>query len=167
MNLNQIKEFYRTHQLQNDKIMPINWIVLNYINSLTPESIFEFGCNQGKNLYWLEERGYDKVYGIDIGNISHPKTDWGDEKTLATIPDKSFDISFTNSVLNHIPLEEVVKIIYHLKRISNVVVLGESMMDIDNERWFNHDYEFIGFKRINQIEYAEDRRYGLYTSLES
>jgi len=164
-DLHKLKAFYRTSQLQTDEITPINWILLNYIHSLKPKSIFEFGCNQGKNLKWLEQRGYDKVYGIDIANIYHPKTVWGDEETLHSFTDNSVDIAFTCSVLNHLPLDTVKDIINNLKRMSKVVVLGEIIHEMDNPRWFLHDYESMGFKKVNEImQRPNDKTYGLYTS---
>ena len=164
--LDKLKAFYGQTQLQTDSITPINQILLEYIDSLKPKTIFEFGCNQGKNLKWLEEHGYQDVYGIDIANISHPKTSVGDEVTLASLGNKSCELAFTCSVLNHIPLDTTKKIIDNLMRIAHTVILGEITHELDNPRWFKHNYEELGFTLIDvALQKPNDKIYGLYTSM--
>ncbi len=163
-DLEKLKAFYGQNQLQTDKISPINKLLLEHVEKLKPKTIFEFGCNQGKNLKWLEEHGFDKVYGIDIANIYHPKTVWGDEKTLETFGSKSVELTFTCSVLNHIPFDTVKEIIIQLKRMSHHVILGEIMHELDNPRWFKHDYTSLGFDLIGTaLQAPNDKIYGLYT----
>jgi len=166
-NLEKLKSFYGQNQLQTDVITPINKLLLEHIDDicLPNERIFEFGCNQGKNLKWLEERGFDKVYGIDINNIEHPKTSWGDENTLSTFENNCCDVAFTCSVLNHIPLDTVKEILYSLLRISHIVILGEIIHEMDSPRWFLHDYESMGFTLLGTaLQRPNDKTYGLYTS---
>ncbi len=162
LNLNELKEFYKTTQLQDDTIYVINGYVLNLILDLKPTSVFEFGCNQGKNLAYLENGGIEDVSGIDLAWIKHPRTCIGDEESLNKIASNSFDIMFTNSVLGHIPPEDVLNIIGNLKRIAKKhVILGEIGDDIDNDRWFYHDFDKYGFSKITEIE-SGMRKYFLW-----
>ncbi len=164
-DLEKLKAFYGSNQLQTKVITPINNLLLQYIRTLKPNTVFEFGCNQGKNLHYLEQIGITHVYGIDINNLEHPKSTWGDESTLKTYDDNCCDVAFTCSVLNHLPLLVVDDILHELKRMANTVVLGEITHKMDNPRWFQHDYESMGFTKIGGcLQRPNDKTYGLYTS---
>lgn len=119
-----VKPFYLKEGKQS-KI--ISNIVRDLIEngSYNISSVFEFGCNAGRNLFFLKkEFTYMKVYGIDLNpdaielgmkkfNLS---IDLGDETHLKRINSKSFDVVFTVSVLDHLPFIEDVLI--ELSRIS-------------------------------------------------
>tara|TARA_Y100001933_G_C18604459_1_gene399433 strand:+ start:137 stop:571 length:435 start_codon:yes stop_codon:yes gene_type:complete len=78
--------------------------------ALQPKSIFEFGCNTGKNLIAARNKiGLTCSYlGIDINEASINASKMadlnaavGDENTLSLFPQNHFDICFTVSVLDH------------------------------------------------------------------
>jgi len=76
-----------------------------------PASVFDFGCNAGKNLTELRtDNGNIRASGIDINQkaIAHGRglglnIATGDETCLDVFPDKCFDVTFTLSVLDHLP----------------------------------------------------------------
>ena len=76
-----------------------------------PRSVFEFGCNAGKNLLTVRERlpkcflaGIDiNAQAIEVARKSKLRTSVGDEKLLELFPNRAFDICFTVSVLDHMP----------------------------------------------------------------
>ena len=165
------KTYFRDKFLADDYIRPLNHdLVWEIITKFHPRSVFEFGCGQGKNLaLLLEEFGNlivtDKAVGIDVseyaikkGRQSHPslnsdsnhRISVGDEDTLVYMKSKSFDVSFTCSVLDHIEKEETIaEIINHLKRISKQgVILYETVVDNKQDiYYYPHDYDSYGFKR--------------------
>jgi glycosyltransferase involved in cell wall biosynthesis/SAM-dependent methyltransferase len=84
------------------------------INSIKAESIFEFGCGSGRNLDALSKvvaNRYAYFKGVDINEhlVSYGRDRFGvdvslgDETYLGDIEDKSYDVVFTISVLDHIP----------------------------------------------------------------
>ena len=87
-------------------------------------SIFEFGCNVGRNLYCIKRKipGLD-IMGIDINEAAikagcmHFRLPLrtGGEEALLGIPTNKYDVVFTVSVLDHIP--EVEKVLKELLRI--------------------------------------------------
>ncbi len=76
-----------------------------------PESVFEFGCNAGRNLEQLRTLlPSARLAGVDINAASirfgrsRGFDIWvGDERILAGFPDNSWDLTFTISVLDHVP----------------------------------------------------------------
>ena len=83
------------------------------ISVLSPRSVFEFGCNAGRNLKLVADKTgrSDAVRGIDINEtsvkygIEHYGLDLrvGDETSLNDHTDNRWDLVYTVSVLDHIP----------------------------------------------------------------
>lgn len=81
----------------------------------SPSSVFEFGCNAGKNLLAVRDRiASAQLAGVDINPMAIAlakecglHVNVGDESYLRVYPDCSFDISFTVSVLDHMPKPEL------------------------------------------------------------
>lgn len=166
MNFEQLKSFYKTHQLQNENIGPINDSVVSYINSLHPDGVFEFGCNNGKNLRLLESLDDSVgVWGIDINKdtLKHPNTCFGDEETLKDMEGGLYDLVFTCSVLNHIPHGDVEGVISNLCRIARKHVIIAECVEIKNHpRWFSHDYELYGFKKVKDVRQNHANVYSIF-----
>ena len=157
MNLQEIKKFYRDEIVFVGDIHPSHHQITKFISKLKPESILEFGACWGKN-YTLLEQLIPRVYyrGIDISrkHINLAKCEGinvtlGDETTLPRIESKSYDLVFTHSVLNHLPLDTVTEIVKEFKRIAkHHVIIGECN-EIEEDRWFKHDYLKLGFDDTN------------------
>jgi len=105
--------------------------IADEIISFNPFSVLEFGCNVGRNLKTLLQKSntIEDYLGLDInqdaikyGNsLGLDKLKLGDEKSLICIPDGSYDICFTVSVIDHIP--QPMNVVLNLIRISNKACL--------------------------------------------
>ncbi|RIV89750.1 class I SAM-dependent methyltransferase [Aurantiacibacter xanthus] len=102
-------EYYKTKQPWSD-------FIADRIAQLDPASVFEFGCNAGKNLAVISEKLPGTfISGIDINEAAIA---WGreqglnlavaDERALEVLPDNAFDVIYTVSVLDHLPDPETV-----------------------------------------------------------
>lgn len=99
------------------------------ITAFQPNSVFEFGCNAGKNLAAVQSSAAGAfVAGIDInkkaidfGRGLGRRMAVGSEQSLDTFPDRCFDIVFTVSVLDHLPHPE--KPLANLLRMARVAAL--------------------------------------------
>ncbi|MEE9215760.1 MAG: methyltransferase domain-containing protein [Thermodesulfobacteriota bacterium] len=158
MELSKIKEHYSRY-VRNQTIFEVNRELVKILVTLKPVSVFEFGCNTGFNLDLLLHELGCVVYGIDLSpnaidqgrKMYKLRIDLGDEFSLGLIRPNSFSLSFTCSVLNHLPDETVNNVINNLKAISkDHVLLVESQFD-KAERWFKHNYENWGFKKISTV----------------
>jgi len=163
MTFNELKNFYINNQLQDEVIRETNQKVIKWVFSFKPKTVFEFGCNNGKNLELLESIDPTiKVYGIDLSakTLKHKNTEVGDEETLKKMKSESFDVVFTGSVLNHIPQNDVTKIIDNLKRIAKTCLISCEHCHESSPRWFIHDYEKFGYKKVDTAK-AFDRLYDI------
>ncbi len=104
----EIKSWY-----QQDK--PWARLLVDLVSDLKPKSILEFGCNVGRNLMTISRAMPDvRLVGLDINEeairLGRENTGLdlrvGDERTLATFAEGEFDLVFTVSVLDHIPVIE-------------------------------------------------------------
>lgn len=138
-------------------------VLTDTILSFKPNKVFEFGCGMGKNLQLLLDKS-DQITdasGIDISekNISKflfneassrngfIKT--ADETFLNQLNDDRFDVCFTCSVLDHIP--DVIDIINNLKRLATKGVILAETNDIPGPYYYSHDYEALGFRKLNYL----------------
>ena len=168
--MKSIKKFYKDYN-NGHGIYELNTHMAYLIQSEMPDNILEFGCGTGKNLNLINSKGRS---GIDISSKAI-MSGWekykdisliiGDEKLLKSFKDNLFDISFTISVINHIPSPEAENIIQELLRISKKVYLAES-----NDMWqnycFPHKYEDMGFTKLNYlwISPKTGAEYNIYVS---
>jgi SAM-dependent methyltransferase len=115
-------QYYITKQPWSD-------FIARRVIKFRPRTVFEFGCNAGKNIRAITEIDSGVfVAGIDVnrdaiefGRANGLRLQTGDEHALKIIPDRSFDVTFTVSVIDHIANPEPV--IAELARISRKVLL--------------------------------------------
>lgn len=80
------------------------------LHALRPQGrVLDFGCSWGYGIYQLQQRGFD-VVGFEI---SRPRAEYGRAKMgqriidtfeeLSKVPDGSFDVVFSNHVVEHLP----------------------------------------------------------------
>jgi len=142
------KQFYSNYN-NGHVIYDGNKKIVEKVSGCKPLNVFEFGCGTGKNLNLVKAVNR---WGIDLSKVAvedglktYDGLDlWvGDESMLYFLREKIFDVSFTVSVLDHIP--EIFEIVEQLKRISIKVFILES-----TDRWhlhcYPHDYGSLGFK---------------------
>ncbi|MBP2233685.1 SAM-dependent methyltransferase [Sinorhizobium kostiense] len=92
------------------KPKPWSAFMAERILSFSPSSVFEFGCNAGKNLAALRKQnssvfsaGIDvNSSAVDYGRREGLRLAAGDEGILNIFPDLTFDITFTVSVIDHV-----------------------------------------------------------------
>jgi len=173
-SIEQIKQFYATIGTFSNDFHPSHHLVTQYIADLHPKSVFEFGAAWGKNNVLIQKLDSTIQYcGMDvnpdhIGIAKHEGQDVtvGDERTLQIIPDDTFDVTFTSSVLTHIPPKNITQVVGELKRITkNTVIACESIdwheswshtkpraWDSTKIMWYTHDYLKLGYRDTK--EYA-------------
>lgn len=142
------KQYYQNY-LADDTIAPLNEELQKLISLEKPLHVFEFGCGTGKNLAGLG----CVTCGLDVSfnNILHaharnriPFLIHGDEHHLGHLT--GFDVVFTCSVLDHIEL--IGRIVAEFKRMGKTVFLAETN-DVPGEFYYPHDYEALGFVRLD------------------
>ena len=132
------------------------------------ESILEFGCASGPNLYLLSKKFPEaKIYGIDISekaiqegkkyfqekSIKNVYLAATSEKALHDFKDKSIDVVFTDAVLMYFGTDRIESVIQHLLRIAKrgIILLelhhGKKSLYIDN--WI-HNYQDLFEKFVNK-----------------
>ena len=154
----KIFDFYQSFDC-GWELFPYNINTISRIVEHNPKSVLEFGCNNGKNLEML--RNYDQemdLHGIDLSVKAVQKArakgfnvNIGNEKALNNIADKFVDVSFTISVLDHVP-GNIDELIVNLKRISRKAIFCTETNDIKGEFYFAHDYKAYGFKPRELIQ---------------
>lgn len=150
------KEHYKNRYMVQTKVVPLNVLMYDIFEKMKPESVFEFGCNCGKNLDELQKRGLKDLHGIDINKraLEYGKDNfdvglsYGDETFLKAIPDNKYDLVFTCSVLCHmLDIEDTLK---QLRRIGKRLIVVETHETPKNRIYFvNHDYK--DFSKIGEM----------------
>ncbi len=110
---------------------------VNNTNEL--KKILEFGCNNGVNLeYFINHLENISAVGIDVNPIvkklESKYTNFrgyiSDERILNKFKNNEFSLSFTSSVLDHIPEEKiVVNVLKDLANISECIILNEPFLE--------------------------------------
>jgi hypothetical protein len=137
--------------------------------NLSLNQICEFGSHKGRNLkYFLDNNQNISATGIDINpvvkdleeNYKNYMGIIGDEKTLSKFDNNFFDLSFTFSVLDHIPSKKIVfQVLKDLIRTSKVVILLEPYIenvegDVSNKaRYMVKDGLVNEYKSFNSFCY--------------
>ncbi|HON57594.1 MAG TPA: methyltransferase domain-containing protein [bacterium] len=143
-----------TTQLTLDKIIEVS-------NKAT--SFIEIGCNAGRNLNYLYNKGFKNLAGIEINEIAINqtlKTNFPDlynsakfyignaATEITKIPDNSFDVVFSIAVLIHID-PEYFSLFSDMARISKKYI---AIMTAENGSPFPYNFKKIfadlGFKEI-------------------
>ena len=125
-------------------------VTTDYISKLNPKTILEYGVGFGVNLKALHEKlPNSQLYGVDIGKdqLESARKFTNEKATLQQIKDekipyddKFFDVSFTSSVLQHIPPADFEKICNELIRVTkNYIIHGEHNTTYSHK--YKHDYK--------------------------
>jgi SAM-dependent methyltransferase len=133
-DMDGVKEFYSDSTVQPIRFegrLPLYAImVTELIASLNPSAVLEFGCNTGRVLALLKGRiPRARLAGMDLNRtaIEAGRRAFAldlrvaDETSLSSIPDSSFDLTFTVSVLDHIAMPR--ETVAHLARITREFVI--------------------------------------------
>lgn len=143
-----------------------NFIGRLHVKRMRVDTIFEFGCNVGRHLLKFKELGYHP-YGIDVNATCVFEARFindltcvevGDEKSLSEVPDDSFDLVFTNSVLCHIP--RIRGLMKELKRISKKHIVMVECDEKAGKHYYVHKYE--GKKVLTRPSAHNGKLYSIY-----
>ena len=138
---------YWKKQSLNSRHNPTNYLIPDELTKVLfrdvicriekSDSIIEIGCNAGRNLQYLFEKGYHNLSGMDINRIAienvlkekYPKLYnackfyiGNAAEEIKNIPDSSFEIVFSKGVLIHIPPKDN-SIFEHMVRISKKYIV--------------------------------------------
>lgn len=108
------KEYFAGLGVQKFYLDEARWAryIAEQVLLLDPASVFEFGCNRGRNLVEINKLNADvRLAGVDVnpdavawGREQHGlDLHVGDESFLGAMEDQAFDVTFTLSVLDHLP----------------------------------------------------------------
>lgn len=141
---------WSTNHCQSARVLPrdseqsYRWEIAEHIAALQPASVLELGCSSGRNLAVLRTMlptadlvGIDpNAQAVAAGRSTHPSIVYieGDDRGLPNMPDASFDVVLSCSVLDHIPAPKWSTVYDELVRIAKVaVVLLEPMVFRDGD----------------------------------
>lgn len=168
----EAKDFYRSTTFA-PRYTLIRAKLIDRIIKSGARSVLEFGCHDGVNLELIKQATQEiETAGIDINpdaitrcNSKGHTCHLGDEKKLKDIPDKSYDLVFTNSVLCHMP--DVSKVIEDFKRIARKKIILCETNEVKGRFYFPHEYSANGFNRIDYLQsipqpFGNGAWYGIY-----
>ncbi len=141
------------------------------LQSTSPRSALEVGCNVGANLRWLVD-GDRRVVGVDVnqGALAALRREVGGatgvEAPARSLPfaDNEFDLTFTMGVLIHQPDESLGAVMDELVRCSQrYVLIGEYHGDVTEEvpyrgvsgALFRRDYGALFLQRFPALRVVE------------
>ena len=122
----------------------------------TNSRVLEIGCNCCRNLYYLQCKKYNKLYGIEINKnaIDLSKELFPELKAnlinssiedyILKIQDDKFDVIFTMAVIQHIHLDSN-WIFEHIARINKKWLI---IIELDLYRDYKKMFEKLGYKQI-------------------
>lgn len=130
-------------------------ILIEFIKDLHPKTIFEAGCNYGRELKYLESFG--KIYGLDFNKTmiknakSYIPNGFFLVGSASAIPyiSSCFHFVYTIGLLSHVSPNEIKKVIKELVRVSQKDILlieylgtrsGRSFVDNVKKFTWIHDY---------------------------
>ena len=138
LKLRKAKKYWRNHWCgcEHGEII-FNAIHEHQLSSV--KHVLEFGCSWGGNLQFLLDRlPSARAVGIDLNewvmDMAEEYPNYtgivGDETELARFSRDEFDLAFTISVLDHIPVSDIVEeVINRLVRISKTTLLLEPFIE--------------------------------------
>lgn len=142
---------------------PHRQFLLEKISTLQPFSrILEIGCNYGPNLYLLAKRfPKTEIIGIDINPLSTSEGNrWLTQKNISNVkllvdktdylnqlPNKSFDIVFTDATLMYIGPDKIKKTIQEMIRITRRAIILFEWHCENNDLYGLGAYHFGQWKR--------------------
>jgi ubiquinone/menaquinone biosynthesis C-methylase UbiE len=114
---------------------PVHGPIVELIMSRHPKSVLDVGCAYGFLVKRLRDKGIE-AYGVDISQyaIDHAPQEVKPYLKVASahdlpFPDKSIDLIYCASVLEHIPEEFLDKVIAEFQRVAKRAILGIAYKD--------------------------------------
>lgn len=126
-----ISNLYTEHFISPPSMEFINKVE-NVLN--TNDSIFEYGCSSGMNLYHLKSKGFNDISGVDISvvAINAGKKRYGDINISVddytkdvNVDSNLYDVIFSRATLQHIDTNEIGNV---LDKLNIVLKEGKSLI---------------------------------------
>jgi predicted SAM-dependent methyltransferase len=154
---------------------PVHELTFQKIMALKPESVLELGCARGYILKRLEDAGV-RVCGLEVSEHCYQtraiqnikvadftKTPWD-------LPDQSFDLCFSNAVMEHIPEKYLPAIKAEIVRVCKRSLHGISFKDdddgFDKTHTTLHDPLWWNSRLTGMIVDKEELERGTYIPME-
>ncbi len=165
----QSAKAYWSEHISDFYLKPKPWshFVAHKAASLNVSSVPEFGCHAGRNLEAIRQRlPKAELVGLDINaaavNAGRERFGLdlrvGDERTLSQFGDRTFDMVFTVSVLDHIP--RIAPLCRELVRIARRVALFlEVTLPVEGKvlRHFDHQIRAVRDSTAASYSWRVDR----------
>lgn len=133
----------------------MNKLFLEHLN-LKDERILEVGCNVGEKLQFLQNDGYNNLYGIDIQWYAIEKAK-ENRKGINLVQGSAFDMPFKNNyfelvytsvMLIHISPDDINKVLDEVYRCSDKYIWGFE--------YYSPQYEEIHYRGNNDLCWKAD-----------
>lgn len=136
------------------------------------DRLLELGCNVGRNLAYLRQRGFARVAGVEINEhalrsmsswlpdtYEHAKLYRGPlESILPTLPARGFDVVYSMAVLEHVHRDSD-DVFTHIARVTNRFVLSFENEQSRSGRHFPRDYGAVyataGLRELRRLNIAD------------
>lgn len=120
------------------------------------KKIIECGCGTGKISTYFQNKGYS-VTAVDIDNeILHLAKNIVKKSSFSEMPkfeimsilnlqykNKSFDVAFSNGVLEHFTDDEIIKILMEEMRIADIVIFGVPSKYFNDDEFMHGDERYL------------------------
>jgi hypothetical protein len=141
------------------------YFLMERISEYCPfSSLLEVGCNCGPNLYLLAKKyPYVNLSGVDINpkaiekgreflraeDISNTRLSVARADDLSQFPDRSFDVTFTNSLLMYIGPDKIVRVVTEMLRVTRYALV---LLERHCFQPHRGDHDGLGVYRHNSWE---------------
>ena len=120
------------------------------------QKIIECGCGTGKISTYFQNKGYS-VTAVDIDDeILHLAKNIVKKSSFSKMPkfeimsilnlqykNKSFDVAFSNGVLEHFTDDEIIKILMEEMRIADIVIFGVPSKYFNDDEFMHGDERYL------------------------
>ena len=128
------------------------------------DSVMEIGCNVGRNLEYIRNDGYKKLYGVEPSEsaielmkrvypeISKKAKFYNEaiEDVIKSFDDKQFDVVFTMATLEHIHSDSEWVFAEMVRIVGKVLITIEDEV-FDSWRHFPRDYQKV-FEKLGMMQ---------------
>lgn len=124
--------------------------------------VLELGCGSGRNLALLKEMGFTHLKGVDFSEtqVEFCKKNGFDVQLMdiseLEFPDNSFDLVFTNSVLLHVPPDNIERVMKEAVRVSKSIVAFREH-SYGEEVFKGHVYKYNYLTRLSGLGFTPEK----------
>ena len=134
--------------------------VTTVLKEVSPQSILDIGCGDGRWYQILKENGVEEYTGIDISEklikaaqtrFPHEERSFIPSKVEDFVTEKKYDLVFSYTCLEHIKEEDWDRAVEAIKKMGRKLLLIEPTNFTSRYYCRNHDYE-KSFKVLKKVE---------------